>query len=482
MAEESNSQTRPPSCVLVIFGASGDLTRRKLVPALYALETEGLLADGFRVVGFARTALSDGEFAGRLREALGGPRGETWERFAARLSYVSGGYTDPAAYARLSAHLGELGSDCTAGGYLFYLALPPEAAEDVLRGVSRNEFSPPCPSGAASRVMIEKPFGRDLDGARRLNSLCASRFAEENIYRIDHFLAKDTVRNLLVFRFGNAVFEHLWNRKYVDSVQITAAETIGVEGRGGYYENAGVVRDMLQNHLLQVMALVAMEPPVAGDAESVRDRKVEVFRSLAPIAPDHCVFGQYRGYREEGSVAPDSTTPTFAALKLSVRNWRWEGVPFYLRSGKCLEKKVTEVVIGFKEVPACVLEGPDACELLRANRLIIRLQPEEGIRLSFCTRVPGREERIAEADLDFRYSELGGRLSDAYEQVLLDGLAGRGSYFWRADGVEAAWRAVTPLLEADAGENFPNYDPGSWGPKAADELLTRDGRAWLASY
>ncbi|MHC4915327.1 MAG: glucose-6-phosphate dehydrogenase [Planctomycetota bacterium] len=482
MAEKPSAETNPASCVLVIFGASGDLTRRKLVPALYALETEGLLGDGFRVVGFARTTMTDAEFAARLGEALGNPGGEAWERFASRLSYVSGGYSDPAAYARLGARLGELGADCAAGGYLFYLALPPEAAEDVLRGVSRNESGLPCPSGAADRVMVEKPFGRDLEGARRLNALCAARFAEENIYRIDHFLAKDTVRNLLVFRFGNAVFEHLWNRKYVDSVQITAAETIGVEGRGGYYEGAGVVRDMLQNHLLQVMALVAMEPPVAGDPESVRDRKVEVFKSLAPAGPGDFVFGQYRGYRQEQGVAPDSATPTFAALKLNVRNWRWEGVPFYLRSGKCLAKKVTEVVIGFKEVPTCVLESPEACELLRANRLIIRLQPEEGIRLSFCTRVPGREERIAEADLDFRYSELGGALSDAYEQVLLDGLAGRGSYFWRADGVEAAWRAVAPLLEAGAGGDFPSYEPGTWGPGAADELLARDGRAWLASY
>jgi len=488
MSETEDRPDAPPPCVMVIFGASGDLTRRKLLPALYNLEVDGLLPAGLRVVGFARREKSDEQFRSELRAGVAefsrrSPLDEdAWSRFASRLFYVTGGYDDLASFAELGRRLESLDSDCRAGGYLYYLALPPGAAESVLEQMKATALAPSCAPGARARVMVEKPFGVDLESARRLNRLCAACFDEDQVYRIDHYLAKDTVRNLLVFRFANAIFEHLWDRKYVDSVQITAAETIGVEGRGGYYEGSGVVRDMFQNHLLQVMTLVAMEPPLAGDPESVRDRKVEVLRSLAPVEPGDFVFGQYRGYRDEPGVVPDSRVPTFAALKLGVDNWRWEGVPFYLRSGKSLAQKVSEVIIRFKDVPACVLESREACAALRPNTTTLRLQPEEGIRLSFSTRVPGREERVSEAHMDFRYAQLGAPMSEAYEQVLLDGLRGRPGYFWRNDGIEAAWRAVTPLLEARGGEDFPNYEPGSWGPAAADELLARDGRRWLESY
>ena len=477
-------------CTMVVFGASGDLTRRKLMPALFRLECAGALPDPLKIVGFARTAMDDARFRGETLDALGaggvaGKDAAARARFASRLSYVTGRYDDPGSFARLREHVGALAAVGAAGGEVYYLALPPSVTEATIECMKTSDFAD-RPTGAdGPRIMIEKPFGSDLASARRLNSLLSGMFPEGRVYRIDHYLAKDTVRNLLILRFANAVFEPLWDRKHVDCVQITAAEEIGIEGRGSYYEEAGVVRDMVQNHVMQVLALVAMEAPLAGDAESVRDRKVEVFKSLAPLGEGDFVFGQYRGYRDEGGVRAGSPTPTFAALRLRIENWRWQGVPFYVRAGKHLARKVTEVVVRFRDAPLCVVGDETACASVRPNTLVIRIQPDEGMRLTFNARLPGREERLSQASLDFRYADLGVAVSGGYEQVLLDGLEGRPSLFWRADGIEAAWRAVAPLLEAQAecaADGVPGYEPGSWGPRDAEEMVAGEGREWLPPY
>jgi glucose-6-phosphate 1-dehydrogenase len=473
---------------MAILGASGDLTRRKLLPALFRLDLGGLLHEGFRIVGFARSRKDDDGFAREAGESVsrsfrgGDVDQRVLRRFISRLAYVRGDYDDAESLAHLDGVLSKPGASAGAARRLYYFALPPSVVESSLRAMKRTGFVRPAD---AARAMIEKPFGRDLASARRLNGLLADLFGEGHVYRVDHYLAKDTVRNLLVLRFANAVFEPLWNRTHVDCIQMTAAEEIGVEGRGSYYEETGIVRDMVQNHVMQVLALVAMEPPLAGDAESARDRKVEVFKSIAPVRRDDFVLGQYAGYREEPNVSGESGTPTFVAGRYHIDSWRWQGVPFYIRSGKRLAKKVTEVIVRFREVPLCVLESEEACRQTRPNSLTIRIQPDEGIRFSFATRHPGSDEKVSQANMDFRYSELGGAPTGGYEQVLLDGMRGRPSLFWRADGIEASWRAVAPLLEVPEeglAASFPNYEPGTWGPTEAEQLLRQDGRAWLPSY
>ena len=475
-------------CVMVVFGASGDLTRRKLLPALYDLERRGLLPANLGVLGFSRSQKTDESWREEAREAVQSRLGsraledQAWTRLVRRLHYVSGHYDDPTAFRALHSRSRALCGCGTTRHCLFYMALPPSVTETVLVRLKGSPFMADGGSGSRQRLMMEKPFGVDVTSARTLNELTAQVFDESQVYRIDHYLAKDTVRNLMVFRFANAIFEPVWNRNYIDHVQITAAESIGIEERGAYYEETGVVRDMLQNHVLQVLALASMEPPLAGDEESIRDKKAEIFKSVRPLAPQDFVFGQFDGYRQVTGVSRRSTTPTFAAARLHVDNWRWQGVPFYIRSGKALDRKLTEVVIRFRSVPLCILGTRDACVNVRPNVLYLRIQPDEGIRLCFTAQAPGPSDDVGQTHLDFRYEDFGEIMPESYARVMLDALRGKPGLFWRSDGVEAAWRVVEPMLEAQAGIDpgaYPNYAPGSWGPAEADALLRQDGRFWL---
>jgi glucose-6-phosphate 1-dehydrogenase len=495
---------RPHACVLTIFGASGDLTKRKLIPALYNLALEGRLPERFAVVGYARSEMSDEEFRKKMREAVSefsrtGLNDESvWQEFAANLYYVAGGYNGQEGYQKLKEFIEGFDRGSRVKPVrVFYLATPPDlygpvTQQLVAAGLAFRESE----GEPRTRVIIEKPFGTDLDTARDLNRKVHEVLDEKQIYRIDHYLGKETVQNIMVFRFANAVFEPIWNRRYVDHVQITAAETVGVENRGGYYDKSGVVRDMFQNHLLQLLCLTAMEPPVAFGAEATRDEKGKLLRSVRPVTPanvdEFAVRGQYgsgkfggkevAGYRQEPGVAKDSSTPTYAAIKFFIDNWRWEGVPFYLRSSKHLAKRVTEIAIQFKRPPLLLFRSCATVDDVSPNVLVIRIQPDEGVSLTFEVKPPGPDICVSPLSLDFKYEQAFGNSSpEAYETLLEDCIEGDSTLYTRHDWVEQAWNLVDPIIktwEQRKPTNFPNYEVGSWGPKEADEFLQRDGRRW----
>ncbi len=490
----------PPPCTLVIFGATGDLTRRKLLPALYRLFVDGFIDPRTSVVGVARRALSDDAFRSNMRQALEEHsrqpvRTQDWERFASSLRYVACEFSHRPGYDTLAALLTELDDNHAAGGRrLFYLATPPSAYTVILDRLGDAGLSRPAAQGCC-RVIIEKPFGRDLRSARKLNEVVARSFHEEQVYRIDHYLGKETVQNILVFRLANGIFEPLWNRRYVDHVQITVAESLGVEGRATYYDKAGVLRDMFQNHLMQLLCLVAMEPPVVFEADAVRDEKVKVLRALhlpqTDSSPSMVVRGHYTagtidgsavpGYREDPAVPADSTTETFLATRLEVENWRWAGVPFFLRSGKRLARRVTEIALVFKRPPHLFFPGNShAGKLMEPNVMALRIQPDEGISLSFGSKRPGQEMRVDHVSMDFRYAtSFGGSPPPAYEHLLLDCMEGDSTLFARRDEVELGWSITDTLRQGweDHGKaEVHPYEAGTWGPREARELMGPDRR------
>ena len=494
------AESAPEPCAVVIFGASGDLAHRKLVPALYNLAVGAHLPAAFAIVGASKSAYTHDEFARDLREAVGRFSRtrpideEIWQDFAAGMRYVAGSFDDPDTFARLRSQLEEVDrSRATRGNRLYYFATPPSAFPTLLRQLKGAGLIRPPLDPGFTRVVIEKPFGRDLPSARALNRLVLATCDERQVFRIDHYLGKETVQNLLVLRFGNSIFEPVWNRRYVDHVQITAGEELGIESRGCYYEEAGILRDMVQNHLQQLVCLCAMEAPVAFDADAVRDEKIKVLRAVetfdsAEQVARNVVLGQYvagsiaggdvPAYQQEEDVAQGSRTPTFAAVRLNIRSWRWDGVPFYVRSGKRMPKRATEIAVHFRPIPQ-QLFGEGATQ---PNVLIIRVQPQEGITLRFSAKVPGERYRPRTVSMDFRYgTTFASATPEAYERLLLDAMRGDQTLFTRADEAEAAWKIVGSILKVTESGEFPAphaYEAGTWGPPASDELLARDGRAW----
>lgn len=483
-ADPLRFERRVPECAIIIFGASGDLSKRKLLPALYRLAYERRLPSTFSIIGTSRSPLSDDAFRGKMRDAVkqfleNSPFDEDlWNSFAPNLHYVPGDMADRALYNALKDKLCTLGR----GNALFYLSIQPSYYGTVVDKLGEAGLGQAPPSGWR-RIVIEKPFGHDLESARVLNDRIHRVFPEQEVYRIDHYLGKETVQNILAFRFGNGIFEPVWNRRYVNQVQITAAESIGVEGRGAYYQEAGALRDMIQNHLLQVTATIAMEPSAVYEPDAVRDERAKLLRSIRIMKPEevplYAVAGQYRGFRQEPGVDPASRTDTFAAVTFYIENWRWAGIPFYIRTGKKLPKRATEIAIQFNTAPhALFTPGGDG---MRPNLLILRIQPEEGISLRFLSKVPGSGMRLRPVSMDFNYgSSFGERSPSAYETLLIDAMTGDPTLYTRQDMVEASWRAVQPILDDWAVRNFdfPNYDPGTWGPAEADKMLARNGHHW----
>jgi glucose-6-phosphate 1-dehydrogenase len=491
----------PDPAALVLFGGTGDLAHRKVIPALFQLWRTSLLPREFAVVALGRRPYSEEAYRNELRASLERfsrilpIETDAWREFAGRISYIQGDLGDQALYGGLAAHLDQLDRERgTRGNRLYYLATQPSVFTEIIAGLGQAGLDHEHHGGGWRRIVVEKPFGRDLVSAIRLNREVGKVFRESQVYRIDHYLGKETVRNILVFRFGNGIFEPIWHRRYVDHVQITVAESIGVESRGSYYEEAGASRDVLQNHLMQLLALVAMEPPATFDADALRDEKVKVLRAIEPMSPAqvaaNVVRGQYGpgwvagepvpGYRAEAAVDPESETETYVAARFQVSDWRWAGVPFYLRAGKRLPKRATEIAIQFREVPHALLKESRADP--EPNLLALRIQPDEGILLRFAAKVPGLGLDVRSVNMDFTYgSAFSVDSPDAYETLLLDALLGDAALFTRSDEVEKAWSIVTPIIEAWAAEpapDFPNYDAGSWGPAAADGLLAAEGRRW----
>jgi glucose-6-phosphate 1-dehydrogenase len=487
-------------CVMVIFGATGDLTKRKLIPALCNLAAGNLLSKQFAIIGFAGNDYTTESFRKTLADEI--PKYSPtkidpaiWAWFAERIYYVKGDFQDPEAYKRLSQQIAEVDKQHDTGGNrFFYLAVAPRFFSPIVQqlgqaGLTKEE------GGHWARVIIEKPFGHDLQSARKLNEELKQVLTENQIYRIDHYLGKETVQNVLVFRFSNNIIEPLWNRNYVDHVQITAAETVGVEHRGGFYETAGALRDMVPNHLFQLLTMTAMEPPISFDADEVRNKQAEVLHAIQPLSPEEVLTCMVRGqygpgvvggtpvveYRSEPDVDPQSNTETFVAMKLQIDNWRWAGVPFYLRTGKRLKQRATEIVVHFRRTPF-VLFRNTTVKNLETNRLVIHIQPNEGISLSFGAKVPGAVMKLGLVNMDFDYcTYFGAEHSTGYERLLRDCMAGDPTLFQRADMVEAGWSVIQPVIDvwhALPARGFPNYSAGSWGPVEAEELLEREGRAW----
>ncbi len=487
-------------CVMVIFGATGDLTKRKLFPALYNLAKSNLLSREFAIVGTSRTEMTTEAFREQITQdmktfATAAVEPDLWEWFLQRTYYIGGDVKDSSSYRKLKELIEQTNQSHGAhGNYFYYLATAPNFFGEVVRQLGALGLTNEA-NGQWRRVIIEKPFGSDLESARALNAELKQTLDERQIYRIDHYLGKETVQNIMVFRFGNGIFEPIWNRRYIDHVQITAAETVGVEKRGGYYETSGAMRDMVPNHLFQLVSLTAMEPPISFDANAVRDEQAKVLHAIAPILPEEVLTRTVRGqygegelngervlaYRQEQQVEPNSTTETYVALKLMIDNWRWAGVPFYLRTGKRLPKRVTEVAIQFKSAPLTLFRDTPV-ERLRTNRLVIHIQPDEGISLRFGAKIPGPIMRLGAVEMDFNYVDYFGSVpSTGYERLLYDCMVGDATLFQRADMVEAGWSVIEPVLDvwkALPPRAFPNYAAGAWGPKEADELLERDGREW----
>jgi glucose-6-phosphate 1-dehydrogenase len=503
-----HSERAPDPCVVVIFGASGDLTKRKLLPALYHLEQSGNLPENFAVVGVARRPLEQ-TFAGDMKDGIISGGGvdtsdPKLDPFVGRICYHAMNFDDDSGYEELKTLLGHIDVKFKTGGNrLFYLATAPEYFSDIIRFLGEHGMAEPEHSGEANgngapktwvRVIIEKPFGHDLESAKALNDEVNKVFREDQIFRIDHYLGKETVQNILVFRFANGIFENVWNRNYIDHIEITAAESIGIEGRGPFYESAGALRDVVQNHVMELLSFVTMEPPVSFEASAVRTEKIKVWRAIQPIHSVDTVRGQYGpgmvdgkpviGYRQEDRVHPRSQTETYAALRVEIENWRWAGVPIYLRAGKRLSKRVTEITIQFKQPPLLLFKDRDGkgAEGIKSNIISMRIQPDEGIALRFEAKVPGPSMNISPVNMNFNYSEAFGVSSaNGYERLLLDAMLGDATLFAHRDGVEATWALMTPILQYWAKnpvKDFPNYAAGTWGPSTGDALMESEGRKW----